>query len=367
MGQETSGDRFAAWARVPARLVLVVLALLLAASALVRIEAPAPRMAPATVAPGEISGKAERLRDDDLAVYDAVIARLRHGEGYYHAVAEEHRRVGFPLRPGLAVRLPTLAWIEAALGDTGVALAAFALVAATLLAWWRRLGEEPGAAALRPVAMALLVLGMSLQFNRWFFVLHELWAGGLLALAFGLHRPGRKWGAALAAAALALAIREHALPFVLLMAAMALWRRDRAEALAWSGLALAFLALLAWHLQLVGQEVLPTDQAGPGWLTFRGLSGWLSALVEPSNLRLLPHWLAGPLVVLMLLGWAGWSSPAGTFGTLLYLGYGLFLMIAGRVENYYWGAVVAPAMGMGLAFAPRALRSLWKRAFPFGV
>ena len=46
------------------------------------------------------------------------------------------------------------------------------------------------------------------------FVLHELWAGMLLALAFGLHRPGRKYGAALVAAGLALAIREHALPFV---------------------------------------------------------------------------------------------------------------------------------------------------------
>ena len=41
-----------------------------------------------------------------------------------------------------------------------------------------------------------------------------------VALAFGLHRPGR-WGWALAVTALALAIREHVLPFVLLLAAMA--------------------------------------------------------------------------------------------------------------------------------------------------
>ena len=80
------------------------------------------------------------------------------------------------------------------------------------------------------------------------------------------------------------------------------------------------------------------------------------------ELRFLPHWLAGPLVVLMLLGWAGWRSAAGVFGTLFYLGYGLAFMIAGRGENYYWGAMVTPAMFVGLAFAPRALRGLWQAA-----
>jgi hypothetical protein len=69
------------------------------------------------------------------------------------------------------------------------------------------------------------------------------------------------------------------------------------------------------------------------------------------------------LVILMVLGWAGWKSSAGTFGTLLYLGYGLAFMIAGRPDNFYWGAVIAPAMFIGLAFAPGALRSLARAAF----
>ena len=67
-----------------------------------------------------------------------------------------------------------------------------------------RLGEEPGGARLQRIGTALMFLGGSLGLNRSYFVLHELWAGMLLALAFALHRPGRKWGAALAAAALAL-------------------------------------------------------------------------------------------------------------------------------------------------------------------
>ena len=210
---------------------------------------------------------------------------------------------------------------------------------------------------------AFLFVGTSLGLNRYFFVLHELWSGMLLALAFGLHRPGRKWGWALAAAALAVAIREHALPFILLMAVMAFWRRDWKEGAAWTALALVFLGFLAWHLSIVAGLAQPGDREGASWLALRGLSGWLSNIVLSSNLRLLPHWLAGPLVVLMVFGWSGWKSPAGQFATLLYLGYGLFFMIAGRGDNFYWGITVAPAMFVGFAFVPRALRSLWQSAW----
>ena len=72
------------------------------------------------------------------------------------------------------------------------------------------------------------------------------------------------------------------------------------------------------------------------------------------------HW---PLM-LPIAGWAGWRSPAGAFGTLLYLGYGLLFMLAGRPDNSYWGAMIAPAMFIGLAFAPRAMTSLALAAFP---
>jgi hypothetical protein len=94
----------------------------------------------------------------------------------------------------------------------------------------------------------------------------------------------------------------------------------------------------------------------------RGLTGWLSNVVLSSNVRSLPHWLAGPLVMLAIFGWASWRSAAGAFATLLYLGYGLAFMIAGRGDNYYWGFMVAPAMFIGLAFVPMGLKSLWRVA-----
>ena len=366
-------DRFAHWPQLRARLLLFAMVLMLVASGLVPVNAGKSTVKTQSFAENIVGKKgASRPRDDDLALYDVVIARISKGENYYQVVAEEHRKSRYPLRPGLAVRLPTLAYIDAALGDTGQAIAAFLLMLSVLAAWWQRLGPEPlgepGGLPYRRIAVALLFLGASLGMNRYYFVLHELWAGMLLALAFGLHRPrartwGRRYGAALAVAALALAIREHSLPFVALMAAMAFWRRDWKEGTAWSALIAVFLGAMAVHLQLVNQLVLPSDGHSAPWLVMRGLPGWLSNVILSSNLRFLPHYIAGPLVMLMIFGWAGWKSPAGAFATLLYLGYGTAFMIAGRWDNFYWGAVIAPAMFIGLAFVPRAARSLWRASF----
>lgn len=364
-------DRFAQWPRLSARLLLAALAAILVLAALVPIRAGKQESQTVgfveAMQGGQASKDAARPRDDDLALYDHVIERIGKGENYYAVAADEHRKAHYPLRPGVAVRLPTLAYLSMWLGDTGRGAevivpgsmgAALVLLVAVVLAWWKRLGEEPGGAQFQRIGTALMFMGASLGLNRYYFVLHELWAGMLIALSLALHRPGRKWLASLLVAALALAIREHVLPYVLLMGALALWRRDWKEATAWGALVAAFACYLTWHLGQVAQHVLPSDPMGPSWLELRGLSGWLSNVVLSSNMRFLPHFIAGPLVVLMVLGWAGWKSPLGTTATLLYLGYGLAFMIAGRPDNFYWGAVIAPAMFVGLAFVPRAAGSL---------
>ncbi len=362
MGEKLERDwnRFARLNAWPARVILALLVALIALAALT----------PVTVGQGEAANPPSigaapvaQQRFDDLRLYDAVIARLQRGEGYYAVVVEEHRKLPFPVTPGFAVRLPTLAYLAAWLGQQGLLGVSVLLFAAVAFAWWRRLGEEPGGAEYRLVFMALLVLGLSFVLQRYFHVLHELWAGGLLALAFGLHRPGR-WGVALMVAALALAIRETALPFVLLMAAMAGWRRDWRECAAWAALTAVFVALWAWHLQLIAAQVLPSDPPSASWLTLRGLSGWLSLSILPTPLRFLPAALAGPVVVLALFGWSAWRSAAGSFGTLLLGGYGAAFMIAGRPENWYWGALVAPVLLAGLAFAGAGVRALWRSSSP---
>ena len=366
-------DRFATWRRGPALLALVALVALLIASALV----------PLTVGRGEEAkppsvviahnAKAERPRDEDLKLYDRAIERIHHGENYYDFIVSEHRRSDYPVRPGVAVRLPTLAYLDAALGVDGdkpaplAMLAAVALMLGVIAAWWGRLGDLGVDPSLRRMGTALVFFGASLGLNRYYFVLHELWAGMLVALAFGLHRPERKryWGAVLAAG-LALAIREHVLPFVLLMGAMALWRRAWREAVAWALLVALFATYMAIHLHLIAAQTLPTDPTGLSWLALRGLGGFLSNTVLSSNLRFLPHYLAGPLTILMLFGWAGWRSSAGLTAVLLYGGYALAFAIAGRNDNFYWGAVITPAMALGLAFVPMAGRSLMRAALGKG-
>jgi len=229
-------------------------------------------------------------------------------------------------------------------------------------AWGGRLGEEPGGSEHRLMVVALLLFGSSFVFISYFHVLHELWAGGLIALALGLHRPGRRWGAGRAVAARALAIRETALPFVRVLGAMAAWRGDWREAGCWAVLAAAFVALWSLHLQVISAQLRPDDPPSASWITLRGLSGLLSLYVLPTPLRFLPSWIANPVIVLAVFGWAGWRSALGATGTLLLLGYGLAFMIAGRPENWYWGALVTPVVFVGLAFAADGLRLMSRAA-----
>lgn len=350
LGARGGAGRFAGWSPVVARIALAVLALLLVASAVVPVNEP--------VASG---GRVEaRKGEGDIAFYESVTRRVRLGENYYDFIVPEQRSRNYPVNPGVAVRLPTLAYISAWLGDFGQIAAATILMLGVIAAWWRKFREDPGLGRAAGMASAMVCVAASLGVNRYFFPLHELWAGMLLALSFGLHRVGTRgqggrWTGAFLAAALALAIREHTLPFVLLMAATAFYHRNWREAAAWCALVLLFFAGLAWHLSLIAPDVLASDPHSPPWLAVRGLSGWLANVVQSSNLRWLPHWLAGPAVVLMAFGWLGWNSRAGTFGFLLSAGYGLAFMIAGRWDNYYWGAMIAPAMFAGIVFAPRAL------------
>jgi hypothetical protein len=158
--------------------------------------------------------------------------------------------------------------------------------------------------------------------------------------------------------ALALAIREHALPCALLFAAFAAWRREWRELTAWTVLIALFAAGLAWHLHEVSRYLLPSDRPSPPWLVFGGLRGWTDKVIQSTLLYKLPFPLAAVLVLLPLVGWAGWKARLGLFCTLLFLGYGVLFMIAGRANNFYWALVVTPAWFVGYAFLPMALKSL---------
>ncbi len=339
-----------AWGARAFRFVLIALGAMMLVTAQGALATPVPAQTAAT-----------KPRDRDLALYDAVVVRLAAGESFHAASTAEQRARSFPVRPGFAVRLPTLAWIQAAIGPLATALAACALLAAIALAWWRRFGDEGASPSQRRFAVALVLLGSSFLLNATYHPLHELWAGGLIALALGLHRPGR-WGAALAVAALALSIRELVLPFVLAMGALAAWRRDWKETSAWVALVAAFAVALGIHHGVVSDYQRPTDLAGPSWLVLRGIEGWIGNIVGSSPLYLLPLPIAVAIAALALLGWCTRRTPSGLAASLLLLGYGLAFMIAGRENNFYWGLIVTPILFGGLAFVPQALRHLSRHA-----
>lgn len=359
-------ERFAHWAPGAALLAIgLCLVLLVLAALTVRGDLLPGGSNPAAITSDvavPAAGPAEdTARDTDLRLYDRIAERVGAGENYYRVAVEEQRARDFPVRPGLAVRLPTLAYVSGALGEWGMIVLAALLALGTLAAWYWRLEHEPGGSDQRVYILLLLVIGAASGFKPQYLALHEVWAGMLLALALALHRR-KRWFGAFVAAALALALRELALPFVLLMAALALMRGDRREAAAWGGLMLVFGISLAWHLAQVAQVTGPADPLSPGWLAWRGLGGWTANVILSSPLYLLPGWLAAPLVLLPLIGWAGWKSDLGLAGLLLCAGYGAAFMIAGRDANFYWALVVMPVWFIGLAFVPRTLAGLWNSA-----
>ena len=360
-------DRFSKWAPGASLLVLVGFALLLIAAVLTARPVPddAPSNAVTSAASALTSGGKGGAETDehysDLELYERVAQRVGEGENYYAVTIEEQRGREFPVRPGVTVRLPTLAWVSGHVGWWGMMALAFVLGVAVFIAWWDRLENEPGGRDYRTSILLLVAIGALAGFKPHYFALHEAWAGMFVALSLGLYRPGQ-WGWALVFAAAALSVRELALPYVLLMGAMALVRGQRTEAFAWLALIGVFLIGLLAHVSIVGALTSAADPVSPGWLALRGLGGLTSNIVVSSPLQVLPGWLAAPLALLPLIGWAGWRSDLGLTGFLLCLGYGLGFMLFGRDDNFYWALVVMPLWFVGLAFVPRALTSLWDSA-----
>ncbi|WP_267618549.1 hypothetical protein [Erythrobacter sp. WG] len=348
------------FARLPRRGAMLMLAALAAAMAWSAF-AVVPRGGDAaTTSASSSAASAPRKGSGDLALYAAIHARMARGEGYYDAAFAEHRARNYPTQPFVAVRLPTLAWLQIAVGLGGVRYCMIGLVAASLFALHRGLR---GIAAWHEEALALVILAlggaavMALRAG----LIHELWAGLCLTLALLLYREHRCAPALLAAAG-ALAVRELALPFVLLWLAFALAGKRWREAAGVVGLLLAFAVGMALHFMAVDALRLPGDPVSQGWSAFAGAALPLTAVWRLTGLHDLPLALGAPLAILPLLGWLSLGGRLGLLAALWFAGLGLMTALFARPENYYWVQLALPAYGIGLAFAPRALGELVRAA-----
>jgi hypothetical protein len=292
----------------------------------------------------------------DLDLYEAIDDRVQRGEPYYAAALAEQRAHGYPTRPFVTVRTPIIAWGMRQWGATGWRVIAFVLLAMNALAWTARL--SPRTVPVERVAVALLVVAGGLAvFNARYVVVHDLFAGLLVSLALAFRRPGH-WGPSWIAAAAGLAIRELALPFVVLWAALALAERRWREFAAVAVLLALFAAGMAFHAEAVESARLAGDRTSLGWSEMIGPRMVLASLAELTPLLAVPPALAGALALLPLVGWLGLGGRTGLFATLWFAGFALAVSLFARSGNFYWVLLMLPAYGAGLALAPRALVDL---------
>ena len=298
----------------------------------------------------------------DIDLYQTIIDRMSAGEGFYAVTGDEQLRRGYPLRPFLTWRLPTTAWLISNLGESGAAglLALLALLA--MLAWVGYL-RVAGLSRVQVIGGAVLAFsGLMLMVMPRMIYLHEAWSGTLLALSLLVW--GKSWRLSVLCGLAALAFRELALPFVLLMMGIALWEGRLKEA-AWWGLGvLLFLGGLALHASMVATYAGPEAPAGAGWLAMGGWPFLLATSRWNLFVILTGNWLAALCLPLVLLGSQAWQGSVGLRLKLILWGYCLAFLFVGRSNNDYWGVILAPILGVSLIFAPRVIATLWRRSFP---
>lgn len=343
--------RFAGLRKSRTRLVIAALALLLLACM-------AALIVPDPTAVSTVPG-ARQSDQTDLMVYEKIVAGVKGGGDYYTVATDTLRAGGYPLRPFLTVRMPSLAVVQAALPAWGPAALMLLLAAYVGMTWGFRLGEALPRAVPRIFA-ALLLIGSMLAFLQPdLAAFHEIWAGLLIALSLGLRRPGR-WIEAVAFGLVAMLIRETAALYAIVMLVLAWLEGERREALGW-GVALAlFAAALAAHAHAVMGVTGPLDAASPGWSGLLGFGFFVKSLSLATALQLLPTAAAALIVGLCLFGWAAWDDPLGLRMLVILAGYAAVIGIFARLDTFYWALMVAPVFLVGLAFVPDALRDLFR-------
>ncbi len=304
---------------------------------------------------GPVQGDRHSEDAGDRGLYAQVIDQVHTGQPYDLAVVRDLRAIGGPTRPFVTVRPPLLATVMAALPNEASRILSLRLLAtAVLIAWFWRLrlaSPEPRHGWLLLLALASGV-GMALSPSAY--LMHETWAGLLIALSLAL-RTRERWLASVLVATLATLVRELAAPYLLVMIVFALAERRSKEALGWVvGLAV-FVGALARHAAVVDALLLPSDHASPGWLM---MGGWPFVLHAASwNLVTIffPSAFLACVFPLALLGLAAWRDALGRRVALTVFCYVIAFVFAGRSVNFYWGLTMAPLWPMGVAMAPTGL------------
>lgn len=346
-------SRYAGWPAWRARAALGALL------ALIVLCYPPPRPAPPPDAPAKTENKGS---ESDLALYETIVEDMRHGSHYYDATAHELRaRPGYPLRPFVTFRLPLLATVQAALPLAASLALLWILALATALVWSIRLAAVLPDRAPRVIAALLLAGGLVTYIQLPLIASHEIWAALLIAFSMAVRRPDR-WIEAVALATIAMLIRETAALYVLVMGLLALIEGRRREALGWAASLAVLAAAVVAHAAAVGRVTGPLDTMSDGWNGLNGIWFFAITLKHATILEVFPAGLILPAIALALFGWTVPRHPLALRMTLTLAAYGALIAIFARLNNFYWGLMVAPALLVGLVFVPDGLRDLVRSA-----
>jgi len=316
---------------------------------------------PASVGPGPQSAS----WPGDTALYRAVILRLKSGESYEPAAVAEMRARHFKMRPFLVVRPPALeVMLSWAPNDLIPAIVQALLALCVLGAWMFRLRDAlPGPWGLAWTGLAIMTGIVAGMIGGEAPLFHEEWAGLLIALSLAL-RTEQRFVASVGLGLAAALIRELAIPYLLVMAAFAAMERRWREPIAFGAALVGSILALAVHAETVNALLTSQDQASRHWM---GFAGWpLIAAASSWNLIavLFGPWFRALVFPLGLIGALGWKDRRLI---VVLAGFAAGFMVIGRLENYYWGLIITPLVGVGLALAPPALRDLWRGARPADI
>ena len=162
---------------------VLIAALFLAAAAWCFVPPPAStRPAMARAVPGHYT---------DMMLYRDIVASMQQGSDYYSAAAEQQRARGYPTRPFVTIRQPTLYLLAASYGWDRLNLLETALLIANVLLWPLALPAPANLAERLGAGLALGVGGFAAAATT-ITPMSEVWCGLLLGLALAARLRDRK-------------------------------------------------------------------------------------------------------------------------------------------------------------------------------
>jgi hypothetical protein len=313
-----------------------------------------PRSTPAAAVPQQ-GGK-------DLAAYRRIVERVHCGEDYYDAAGIELRAGGYATSSVFNWRPPLCAWLLAVFPrpEWGQGL----LVVLVLLTFVLAYHAECAAGSIgRAVILLVLMAGAFLWcIDGDAFFAQELWAGVCIAASVSAFAAGlRPAGVILGLAALAL--RELALPYVIIALALAASEKRWREVAAWGIGLMAWGCFLAWHAWQVQRHLTPLEFAETdGWIQLGGPAFVIRTSQMNVWLFNLPAWIAVLYLAAALLGLAGWRGPGARRVGLTVAAYLTAFLVVGKPFNGYWGLLYVGLLPFGVVrFRPTFPRSAGER------